>query len=229
MPNNHKPDRSLPKNFFMNNSKDNTTDTRKAALLWWNELDIEVKYELLAKYPDVNKGGVLVTDEQRENIYLAEHTPKEEVNDGSLLEGKLYVGMKNIHNTSIPILKYVDNQGSAKGVATIKYNDYKPTEFDVTESEAEELAALFAESPQLKAENTKLQSQVKVLLEDNTKLVDENARLRESLNKIAKWELPVTGLFWDKEEKQPMSYDAAFGSNGVRDYIKGVAINTLNQ
>jgi hypothetical protein len=45
----------------------------------------------------------------------------------------------------------------------------------------------------------------------------------EALQKVLKWEMPVTGQFWDKEEKQPMSYAAAYGSNGERDYIKSIA------
>lgn len=55
----------------------------------------------------------------------------------------------------------------------------------------------------------------------------ENDRLRKALTKIANWELPETGKFWDEKEKRPMSYEAAYGSNGVRDYMKALAKNAL--
>lgn len=45
----------------------------------------------------------------------------------------------------------------------------------------------------------------------------------EALQKIVKWEMPITGQFWDKEETRPLSYAAAYGSNGERDYIKSIA------
>jgi len=55
------------------------------------------------------------------------------------------------------------------------------------------------------------------------KAVNNHAKLLEALHKIANWELPESGSFWDNDKKDPMSYEAAFGSNGVRDYIKSVA------
>lgn len=51
----------------------------------------------------------------------------------------------------------------------------------------------------------------------------------EALQKVLKWEMPVTGQFWDKEEKQPMSYAAAYGSNGERDYIKSIAKAAISE
>lgn len=50
-----------------------------------------------------------------------------------------------------------------------------------------------------------------------------NRELLEALNKIANWELPATGKFWDKEETQPTSYETEYGSNGARDYMKSLA------
>jgi hypothetical protein len=43
----------------------------------------------------------------------------------------------------------------------------------------------------------------------------------EALRKIADWELPSTGETWPSGG--PVSYEANFGSNGVRDYIRSVA------
>jgi hypothetical protein len=58
-------------------------------------------------------------------------------------------------------------------------------------------------------------------------LKEENERLREALTKVRNWELPSTGKFWDKEETQPMSYEAAYGTNGSRDYFKQITESAL--
>ncbi len=47
------------------------------------------------------------------------------------------------------------------------------------------------------------------------------------LKKVANWELPATGKFWDREKTDPMSYTAEFGTNGVRDYFKQMALLAL--
>lgn len=51
----------------------------------------------------------------------------------------------------------------------------------------------------------------------------------EALRRIERWfgEFPETGRFWDKEKQEPMSYAAAFGSNGERDYMRGIACDAL--
>jgi hypothetical protein len=51
--------------------------------------------------------------------------------------------------------------------------------------------------------------------------------LRDALEKIMNWELPPTGKFWDREQTEPMSYEACWGSNGVRDYMKQLAHDVL--
>lgn len=55
-----------------------------------------------------------------------------------------------------------------------------------------------------------------------------NEILRDALNRITKWntELPPSGRYW--EDGSPMSYGAAFGSNGERDYFRKLAITALN-
>jgi hypothetical protein len=55
----------------------------------------------------------------------------------------------------------------------------------------------------------------------------EIARLRAALQRIARWhgELPESGRQWP--DGQPMSYAAAFGSNGERDYMRQVALDAL--
>jgi hypothetical protein len=59
---------------------------------------------------------------------------------------------------------------------------------------------------------------------DLNELLIENRRMRKALEFITKWELPVIrykGSNW--------SYEAAKGSNGVRDYIRGVASEALGE
>lgn len=53
----------------------------------------------------------------------------------------------------------------------------------------------------------------------------ERDRLREALTKIEKWsDFPVTGRYWDEDSKtRPMSYGACYGTNGERNYMRGVA------
>ncbi len=45
--------------------------------------------------------------------------------------------------------------------------------------------------------------------------------LRDALQRIAAWELPATGQFWPSGN--PVGYEAEYGSNGARDYIRGIA------
>lgn len=49
--------------------------------------------------------------------------------------------------------------------------------------------------------------------------------MRAALERIERWfgEFPETGRFWDDACTQPMSYGSAFGSNGERDYMRGIA------
>ena len=55
----------------------------------------------------------------------------------------------------------------------------------------------------------------------------EIEQLRAALSRIARWhgEFPATGKFYDNN--RPISYEAAYGSNGQRDYMRQVAINAL--
>ena len=56
-----------------------------------------------------------------------------------------------------------------------------------------------------------------------------NKRLLDTLQKIANWETPSTGEFWDKEKTQPISYEANYGSNGVRKYFRNMAKNAIKK
>jgi hypothetical protein len=58
-------------------------------------------------------------------------------------------------------------------------------------------------------------------------LKEKAAKMEEALRQIEKWQLPETGRFWDKEETQPMSFEACAGSNGAREYIRNVARQAL--
>ena len=60
-----------------------------------------------------------------------------------------------------------------------------------------------------------------------SELLAQRNELLEALKDITDWKLPETNHFWDEEQTQPMSYTAAFGSNGERDYIKGIAQQSI--
>jgi len=64
----------------------------------------------------------------------------------------------------------------------------------------------------------------------NTELVESNRRMRSALERIVRWigEFPESGRFWNQECTRPMSYGAAFGSNGERDYMRSIAREALN-
>lgn len=57
----------------------------------------------------------------------------------------------------------------------------------------------------------------------------EIERLRGVLARIDRWELPATGKFWDDEKTRPTSYEAEYGSNGARDYMRALAGQALDQ
>jgi hypothetical protein len=52
-------------------------------------------------------------------------------------------------------------------------------------------------------------------------------RYEKALKVVQKWQLPATGNFWDKEQKEPMSYGACYGSNGERYFMRNVANEAL--
>ena len=72
-----------------------------------------------------------------------------------------------------------------------------------------------------------LASEIQHRYNNYSKLEETNARLLEALKSIANWQLPETNEFWDTKQKQSMSYEELYGSNGVRDYIKSVAKNAI--
>jgi hypothetical protein len=62
-------------------------------------------------------------------------------------------------------------------------------------------------------------------------LLGEIEALRKALERIERWfgEFPETGMFWDDDKKtRPLSYGAAFGSNGERDFMRAIARAALN-
>jgi hypothetical protein len=53
-------------------------------------------------------------------------------------------------------------------------------------------------------------------------------QLEAALQTIVEWkDFPATGSFWGDEPTREMSYSAAFGSNGERDYMRRVAEQVL--
>ncbi len=57
----------------------------------------------------------------------------------------------------------------------------------------------------------------------HARLLASNAEMREALEKIARWfgEFPATGQKWP--DGSELSYAAAFGSNGERDFMREIA------
>lgn len=72
-------------------------------------------------------------------------------------------------------------------------------------------------------------AQSPIALLELQKLRAENERLRTALQRIEQWsDFPATGRFWDEPANtQPISYGAAYGSNGERDYMRQVAREAL--
>lgn len=109
---------------------------------------------------------------------------------------------------------------------------------------------LYGKIGELQAENEALKQQVATLHEKNKRgaevhrklflahmslkqqheqLKDKNQQLVDALEIIQNWQLPSTGQFWDKEQTQPMSFEAAYGSNGARDFMRNVANEALSE
>lgn len=55
-------------------------------------------------------------------------------------------------------------------------------------------------------------------------LESDNKRLREALSVIEEWETPLV-----ESRGEAVSMEAAYGSNGVRDYFRGIARAALAQ
>lgn len=94
-------------------------------------------------------------------------------------------------------------------------------------SKASELAAFLRAadaSTKMMTGNGTVYSQSADLIEAQEKTIEE---LREALAKVVEWKMPETGEFWDDEKTRPMSYGAAYGSNGERDYIRSLASQAL--
>ena len=69
-------------------------------------------------------------------------------------------------------------------------------------------------------------------MEEYAALELELAEAREALRRIERWfgEFPPTGRYWDEPQNtRPMTYGAAFGSNGERDYMRGLARAILSR
>ena len=56
---------------------------------------------------------------------------------------------------------------------------------------------------------------------------NKEKQMQSVLERIANWELPATNQYWYDDKTRPVGYEAAYGSNGVRDYFKGLAADAL--
>jgi hypothetical protein len=84
-----------------------------------------------------------------------------------------------------------------------------------------------ARCPYLVTENEIIDKREKEEAQANANLIAAAPDMYEALKKIANWELPPTGKFWDEEKTRPTSYETEYGSNGARDYIKSIAKNAI--
>jgi hypothetical protein len=59
--------------------------------------------------------------------------------------------------------------------------------------------------------------------------VSRTRKLELALIRIEKWfgEFPETGKFFDDAKERPVSYGACYGSNGEREYMRGIAREAL--
>ena len=90
-----------------------------------------------------------------------------------------------------------------------------------------QLAELRAEVERLKAD---LNDAKELADSEGSRAVAYLRRARKAeaaLQVIARWDLPPTGKFWDEEKTRPTSYEAEYGSNGARDYMRNLAIAAL--
>jgi hypothetical protein len=63
---------------------------------------------------------------------------------------------------------------------------------------------------------------------EHLQLKERAEKMEAALSIVRDWKLPATGRFWDDGKKtRPLSYEAAYGSNGVRDYMKNIANDAL--
>jgi hypothetical protein len=54
-------------------------------------------------------------------------------------------------------------------------------------------------------------------------------RYEAALRVVQNWQLPATGEYWDRgDNMEPMSYEACYGSNGARDFMRNIAYEALS-
>ncbi len=58
-------------------------------------------------------------------------------------------------------------------------------------------------------------------------MTDKTNELKDAVQKIANWEMPKTGKYWDDEKTQEMSYGACYGTQGEQLIIQDYAQNAL--
>jgi hypothetical protein len=78
------------------------------------------------------------------------------------------------------------------------------------------------------AETNGFADHARLLEAETSRLAAALETQRIALDKIARWfgEFPSTGDKWD--DGTAVSYGAKFGSNGERDYMRGIALNALS-
>lgn len=95
-------------------------------------------------------------------------------------------------------------------------------------------SSLLKENQELKERLNQANISKEAFMKESIKLKAENERFKaineelvNALQIIADWKLPESGKSWDDDT--PMSYEAAYGSNGARDFIRSVAEQALSK
>ena len=86
---------------------------------------------------------------------------------------------------------------------------------------------LVEQGEKLRTELSALETEEKAHTKSANEILSSIKELKKALELIMNWDLPESGMYWDKEKKDAMSYGAAFGSNGERDYFKKIAQTAL--
>ena len=110
-------------------------------------------------------------------------------------KGQLYVSRIDQRNNKVTVMQYIDADGSARSIANISFNDYKPSEFELTPDEAHSMAIKICHAVNnFDGISFDLQS----YSADKLKLKDENTKLKEALTDLLSEICNSDGDTWEE-------------------------------
>jgi hypothetical protein len=115
-----------------------------------------------------------------------------------------------------------DTVGTAEGHAPLPWRIDTRAKARVVSGDDDTIATTRCQSS-LQAHHEANAALIVTAVNERPKLLAKLERYEKALARIEKWlgEFPETGKLWDNGA--PMSYSAAYGSNGERDYMRSVA------